>query len=76
MASSISIKGLKSIGIIASQTDQDRAQTKLAIIVTSNLAVNLVKLYATYRNFGRRLKKQVRAYKNESDAHEWVSNDK
>ena len=72
---SISIKGLKSIGKTASQTDQYRAKTRLAFIVSTNLALSLVKLYALYRNFGKHNKKHIRAFKNDSDAHEWVRSD-
>ena len=69
---SISIKGLKSIGKTASRTDQYRDKTKLAFIVDTNLSINLVKLYALYRNFGKHTKKHIRAFKSKSDAHEWI----
>lgn len=70
----LTAKGLRNIGKIASNTDQFRAITKLAFIVSSTLASNLVKLYATYRNFGKKTRKQIGAFRNEHDAHEWLQN--
>jgi hypothetical protein len=72
----ISIKGLKNIGKTASSTDQHRLDTCVAFIVSTNLAVNLVKLYAAYRNFGKMPKKYIRAFKNEAEAYEWVRNNR
>ena len=72
----ISIKGLKNIGRAASKTDQHRPRTRLAFIVSTNLAVNLAKLYAVYRNFGKTPKKHIRAFKNEAEAYEWARNNK
>ena len=68
----ISLKGLKDIGEIALLADEYRRNTRVAFIVSTNLAVNLVKLYALYRNFGQQHKKYIRAFKNESEAREWV----
>ena len=68
----ISIKGLKNIGRVASNTDQHRPRTRLAFIVSTNLAASLVKLYAAYRNFGKASKKYIRAFKNEAEAYQWV----
>ena len=68
----ISLKGLKDIGKIALLTDEYRLKTRVAFIVSTNLAVNLVRLYALYRNFGQKHKKYIRAFKNESEAKKWV----
>ena len=70
----ISIRGLKNIGRVASNTDQHRPRTRLAFIVSTSLAVNLVKLYAAYRNFGKTPKKYIRAFKNEAETYEWAHN--
>ena len=70
----ISIKGLKNIGRVASKNDQHRPRTRLAFIVSANLSVNLVKLYAAYRNFGKAPKKYIRAFKNEAEAYKWAGN--
>ena len=72
----ISVKGLKNIGKVASRTDQNRPNTRLAFIVSTKLAVNFVKLYAVYRNFGQMPKKRIRAFKLEADAYEWVRSNK
>ena len=71
----IIIKGLKNIGKTASMANQHRPGTRLAFIVSTNLAVNLVKLYAVYRNFGQMPKKSIRAFKNERKAYAWVRGD-
>lgn len=71
----LSLKGLKDIGEIASSTDKLRPKTKLAFIVSSELAYNFAKLYATYRNFGKNANKKIRVFKNESDAMDWVCSD-
>lgn len=68
----LSLKGLKNIGKIASSTDKYRIKTKLAFIVSSDLAFNLVRLYATYRNFGKSTNKKIRVFKTESDALDWI----
>jgi len=70
----LTVRGLIKIGNIASSTDQYRAKTKLAFIVSSDLAFNFAKLYATYRNYGKKNKKQVRVFKTESEALEWIHN--
>lgn len=72
----ISIKGLKNIGKTASKTDQYRSDTRAAFIVSTSLAVNLVKLYAAYRNFVKTPKKYIRAFKNEAEAYDWVRNNR
>lgn len=70
----LSPKGLKNIGKIASAADKYRSKTKLAFIVSSDVAFNLVRLYTTYRNFGKNPKKLIRAFKSESDALDWINN--
>lgn len=71
----LSAKGLINIGKVASSTDKYRAKTKLAFIVSTELAFNITKLYATYRNFGLNNKKKIRVFKKESDALEWIHDD-
>ena len=72
----LSVKGIINIGKTASSTDQYRAKTKIAFIVSSDLMLNFAKLYATYRNFGKKKKdkRQISAFKNENDAVEWLLN--
>ena len=68
----VSVKGLINISKIAARTDKDRIMTKVAFIVSSDLAFNFAKLYATYRNFGKNIKKQICIFKTESEALEWI----
>ena len=72
----ISVKGLKMIGKTALMNDQRRPGTRVAFIVSTSLAVNLVKLYAMYRNFGQMPKKYIGAFKKEDDAYGWLRNKK
>ena len=68
------VKGLIKIGKVASRTDQLRIKTKLAFVVNSDLLLNFIKLYTTYRNFGKKNKKKIRAFISESDAADWILN--
>ena len=70
----LSAKGLIGISKVASSTDQYRGETKLAILVSSELAYNFAKLYATYRNFVKKRNKQIRAFINKNAALEWLNN--
>ncbi len=66
--------GIKNIGSIASSTDKGGVNTKLAIIVSSNLAFGLARMYEAYRSFSKESTKIVRVFRKESDAFEWVKN--
>ncbi len=68
----LTANGLKRIGSIASTTDSKNMNTKLAFIVSSNLAFGFVRMYQAYRSFSRNSTKVVRVFKKESDALEWV----
>ncbi len=68
----LTASGLKRIGSIASTTDSKNISTKLAFIVSSNLAYGLVRMYEAYRSLSRNSTKLVRVFKKESDALEWV----
>ena len=60
------------IGSVASTTDNKEINTKLAVIVSSNLAYGLVKMYEALRAYSNNSTKTIRAFKKESDAYEWV----
>ena len=64
--------GLKRIGSVASTTDSKEINTKLAFIVSSNLAYGLVRMYEVLRTFSKNSTKTIRVFKKESDAFEWV----
>ncbi|MDH5387845.1 MAG: STAS/SEC14 domain-containing protein [Gammaproteobacteria bacterium] len=68
----LSIEGIKNIGLIASTTDLNDVNRKLAIIVSSNLAYGLARMYEAYRSFEKKAHKEIRIFKNEKDAFEWV----
>lgn len=68
----LTTEGLKQIGQIAATTDQKRDQGKLAFIVNTNLAYGLVRVYMTYRNFGHDATKELRVFREESVALDWL----
>lgn len=67
-------EGIKSIGQIASATDQAGKDKKLALIVNSKLAYGLARMYEAYRSFSKKSKKVIRIFKNKEDALEWLNN--
>lgn len=68
----LTTEGIQKIGEIASNTDTEDAHRKLAIIVSSNLAYGLARMYETYRSFSKKACKEIRIFKNEQDALNWV----
>ena len=68
----ITTKGIKTISQIASNTDKTEINRKLAIIVGSNLAYGLARMYETYRSFSKKAQKEINIFKNEKDALEWI----
>ena len=69
---SLTSKGVEILGRIASSTDQIEVSRKLAIIVNSTFGFGIARMYLAYRNFGKRTHKEIRLFKNEKDAFEWV----
>jgi len=70
----LTTEGIKTIGSIASNTDSKELNKKLALIVSSNLAFGLARMYEAYRSFSNTSNKQIRVFKNSSDAFLWVKN--
>jgi len=68
----LTTEGIKSIGLIASATDQNEVNRKLAFIVSSNLAFGLARMYEAYRGLSKKAHKEIRVFKNKKDAFEWV----
>ena len=64
--------GIKSIGKIASTTDNSDGHKKLALIVTSKLAFGLARMYEVYRNISSNAKKELRIFNNEKEALKWL----
>jgi len=69
----LSTKGIKEIGKIAQQSDRPDVQTKVAIIVNSALSFGLSKMYISYRNLLPNSNKELKAFKNRSDALDWLN---
>ena len=68
----LTTEGIKNIGAIASTTDEIGVNRKLAFIVNSSLAFGLVSMYKVYRGFSKNSHKEIRIFKTEKDAFEWV----
>ena len=68
----LTTKGIKTIGSIASKTDTKEINKKLALIVSSNLAFGLARMYEAYRSFSKNAHKEIRVFKNETEALKWV----
>ena len=66
--------GLMDIGKVATKTDRRKKDCKLALIVNQGLAFNLARIYATYRSLNNRSQKEVRIFKDITDALEWAKN--
>lgn len=68
----LTTEGIINIAAIASATDQNEVNRKLAFIVSSKLAFGLARMYETYRGFSKKTHKKIRIFKTEKDAFEWV----
>ena len=68
----LTVEGIKRVGEIASTADCEDVKTKCAIVVNSNLAFGLARMYQVYRSFSPRANKQLRVFKHEQDAREWL----
>ncbi len=65
--------GIKKMCSIATATDLIGIDTKLALIVSSNFAFSLARLYVLYRSLSKYSNKTIRIFKTESDALEWIN---
>ena len=70
----LTTKGIKYSSILASSTDQNEKNRKLAFIVNSNLAYGLVRMFITYRSVSDNASKEINVFKNEKKAIDWVKN--
>lgn len=68
----ISTMGLEQISKVAVSSEQPEISTKLAFIVKSDLAYGMIRMYTSYRNLISKGNKQIKVFKNESDAHQWI----
>ena len=70
----LTTKGIKYSSQLASSTDRNEKNRKLAFIVNSNLAYGLVRMFIAYRSFSDNASKEINVFKNEKKAIEWVKN--
>ena len=70
----LTTEGIMSLGKIAASTDQSENAKKLGFVVRNNLAFGLVRMYQAYRSFEKNSNKEIRVFKSEKDALDWVSN--
>ena len=67
----LTTKGIKYSSLLASTTDKNEGNRKLAFIVNSNLAYGLVRMFITYRSFADNANKELNVFKNKKEAIEW-----
>ncbi|MCW9015170.1 MAG: STAS/SEC14 domain-containing protein [Gammaproteobacteria bacterium] len=70
----LTIEGIKKLGEIAVRTDQNKIKTKLAFVVSSDMAFGLARMYEAYRSLSRNANKEIRVFKKENDALVWIKN--
>ena len=70
----LTTSGLRKIASISSNTDNNDCKTKLAFIVSSNLAYGLVRMYDAFRSFEKKSTKEICVFKVKTEAFEWVQN--
>jgi hypothetical protein len=68
----VTVSGVKELVEIATRTDKKGVSSKLAIIVTSPLAVAIVRMYEILRSAKPTTQKKIRVFKNLADAYEWI----
>jgi len=64
--------GLRKIASLASRTDDNKCHTRLAFIVSSDLAYGLVRMYDVLRSFEKRSTKEIRVFRKKDEAFEWI----
>ena len=69
----ITIKGLLTIGRIATDTEIEENNMRMALIVKSGIAYSLANMYIFYRNLGRGDRKIKSVFMNEDEAYEWIT---
>jgi hypothetical protein len=69
----LSTEGLRRLVKIAAKSDVQEVKTKLAIIVSEPVAYGLARIYEAYRTLVPSLSKEVRVFKNYSNALEWIA---
>ena len=68
----LTTKGLINIGNLAAMTDQSNPKRKLALIIHSNKALFLARMYISYRSLLKKSTKEIQAFSKKDKAFEWV----
>ncbi len=64
--------GILRVAQMAAGTDPREVRTRLAIVVTMPFAYGMGRMYGIYRGLIHSAEKEVRVFKNYSDALEWI----
>ena len=65
--------GICKLSKMASEFDKNRSHTKLALLVSSDLAYGMARMYELYRSAIPGTRKDIRVFKKENDALEWIN---
>ena len=68
----LSAQGLRQLARMATATDVQGVRTRLAIIVSSDLAFGLGRMYEAYRGLVAAGEKEVRVFKRQREALAWI----
>ncbi|MDH5485240.1 MAG: STAS/SEC14 domain-containing protein [Gammaproteobacteria bacterium] len=68
----IQVKDLRRLGSLAVKKDSPEIITRLAIVVSTTFIFGLVRMYQTYRSLMPSSTKELRVFKNKTDAENWL----
>ena len=68
----LSTEEIIQLGRLASNLDPQTGKHKLALVVGSNLAYGLARMYASYRNAGKKSAKKIAVFREYDPALEWL----
>jgi len=68
----LTVDEIVNIGEISLNTDKEEIHRKQAFVVSSKLVFGLGRMYQAYRGFSEKSYKEIRIFKNENDAFEWL----
>lgn len=72
----LNVKEIMSLADIAAKSDSDTHKTKLALVVSSNMAFSFGVMYKGYRNLISKSNKKVGVFKKRADALLWLNMNK
>jgi hypothetical protein len=70
----LSSDGIERLVRIGASGDSPETTTRLAVVVSSQVAFGLARMYETYRSLVPSGTKVMRVFKNYNDALEWIAN--